>query len=478
MGTEGLPKKQFFCIMKRPPVRAASGRTQKEAPTLAQNPNDNYRAPSSRSTRNGQDSRPRKHTENDWLYEDWQPRSSAPAQPPRKESRVQEDYEYDYIFTPKAQPSDPQRRRAEGKSGGKHSADGRRTAAYQEGRRAGSQHGRGGPPPKKKKKRRSSVLKGLYIAIVVLAVLIVAGYGATKFLLTPPSTDDPAASQETLEPGAVPGLSGGKYPHREQTYTFLLVCPDQESGNADAIMIVTYDVPNQKIGMLSIPRDTLVNEKNPKINSSYHAGIENLSRVVSELTGLDFNFTVEIKLEAIAELVDQVGGIDFDVPVEMYYDDPAQDLSIHYMPGMQHLNGQQAVEVCRFRHNADGTGYKLGDVERSQTVRNVMATTAKKLVSFSNVGKIKEFINIFQRNVETNLSASDILWFASQAIQLDLNTAITSTALEGDGSVTYNGTKWCYQLYADKALEAINQYVNPYAQTLTAADLKIFRPVP
>lgn len=447
---------------------------------MAQNPNDNYRdrSPSGRSARSGQDSRPRKHTENDWLYEDWQPRPSAPAQPPQREGRVreesrgetrarEEDYEYDYVFTQK--PSDPQRRRTEAKSSGK-------ARAYQEGRRAGSQSRNG---QKKKKKRRSSVLKGLYIAIVVLAVLIVAGYGATKLLLTPPPANDPAmSSQETLEGGAVPGLSGGKYPHREQTYTFLLVCPDQESGNADAIMIVTYDVPNKKIGMLSIPRDTLVNEKNPKINSSYHAGIENLSRVVSELTGLDFNFTVEIKLDAIAELVDQVGGIDFDVPVEMYYDDPAQDLSIHYMPGMQHLNGQQAVEVCRFRHNADGTGYKLGDVERSQTVRNVMAATAKKLVSFSNVGKIKEFINIFQRNVETNLSASDILWFASQAIQLDLNTAISSTALEGDGSVTYNGTKWCYQLYADKALEAINQYVNPYAQTLTAADLKIFRPVP
>lgn len=446
---------------------------------MAQNPNDNYRdrSPSGRSSRGGQDRSPKKHTENDWLYEDWEPRSSAPT--PREGRGQSQDYEYDYIFGQKAQPSqtDPQRRRGEARSG-----DGRLSAAYQEGRRAGSAQGRGGgerPPQKKKKRKRRSVLKGLYIAIVVLAVLIVAGYGATKLLLTPPPANDPDMnSQETLEPGAVPGLSGGKYPHRDQTYTFLLVCPDQESGNADAIMIVTYDVPNKKIGMLSIPRDTLVNESKPKINASYHGGIENLARVVSELTGLDFNFTVEIKLEAIAELVDQVGGIDFDVPVEMYYDDPAQDLSIHYMPGMQHLTGQQAVEVCRFRHNADGTGYALGDVERSQTVRNVMATTAKKLVSFSNVGKIKEFINIFQRNVETDLSTSDILWFASQAMQLDLNTCISSGSLEGDGTVTYKGAKWCYQLYADKALESINTLVNPYTQTLTAQDLKIFRPVP
>lgn len=450
---------------------------------MAQNPNDNYRDRSSsgRSARSGQDSRPKKHTENDWLYEDWEPRASAPSSSRQGGDRVQEeDYEYDYIFSQRAQSDQSRAGGGKRRAEAPHSSEGRRTAAYREGRREGQQ-GRGGerPPQKKQKRKRRSVLKGLYIAIVVLAVLIVAGYGATKVFLTPPPANDPdMSSSDTLEGGSVPGLTGGKYPHREQTYTFLLVCPDQESGNADAIMIVTYDVPNQKIGMLSIPRDTLVNEKKPKINASYHAGIENLSRVVSELTGLDFNFTVEIKLEAIAELVDQVGGIDFDVPVEMYYDDPAQDLSIHYMPGMQHLTGQQAVEVCRFRHNADGTGYALGDVERSQTVRNVMAATAKKLISFSNVGKIKEFINIFQRNVETNLSASDILWFASQAVQLDLDASIVSGSLDGDGTVTYNGAKWCYQLYADKALESINTLVNPYTQTLTAQDLKIFRPVP
>ena len=63
-------------------------------------------------------------------------------------------------------------------------------------------------------------------------------------------------------------MEQGSHTRREQTYTFLLACPDQVSGNADAIMLVTYDVPNQKIGMLSVPRDTLVDESSPKINSA------------------------------------------------------------------------------------------------------------------------------------------------------------------------------------------------------------------
>lgn len=463
---------------------------------MAQNPYDQHRKrPPSGS---GQGARRRKEAhpnrtintgnqnqeglDQEFLTVDLTPRTQEPPQAPHTPEPVRgDDYEYDYVFlqgTPSAQPAAQPRRTKGNRPKGAHQ-EGKHTAAnHPEGKRV-AQSSRGGehlPQKKKKKKKRRSVLKGLYTTIVILALLIVVGYGAYKTLIQPPSLGDPdLGSQEMLEGGVMPGLSGGKYPHRAQTYTFLLVCPDQESGNADAIMVVTYDVPNQKVGMLSIPRDTLVNEKFPKINASYHSGIENLSRVVSELTGLDFNFTVEIDLDAIAELVEQVGGIDFNVPVEMYYDDPVQDLHIHFKPGMQYLNGQQAVEVCRFRHNADGTGYPLGDVQRSETVRNVMVTTAKKLVSFSNLGKVNEFIKIFQRNVQTNLKTSDIIWFATQALQLDLSSGVSSGSLEGDGSVTYGSTKYCYQIYPDKALETINELVNPYTQTLTAEDLNIFQ---
>ena len=73
-------------------------------------------------------------------------------------------------------------------------------------------------------------------------------------------------------------------------------------------MVVTYDVPNQKVGMVSIPRDTLVNEKYPKINSSMVAGIDNLERVVSELVGfpLDYYVTLDLDGELTREQIDAI----------------------------------------------------------------------------------------------------------------------------------------------------------------------------
>ena len=319
-------------------------------------------------------------------------------------------------------------------------------------------------------------MKALYGTLVILAAVIVVCYGVYKVVLPAPEIPADNVGNQQMQGGVAPRVGGGLYPRREQTYTFLLTCPDQESGNADAIMVVTYDVPNQKLGMLSVPRDTLVDEKNPKINASYHGGIDNLERVVTELLGIPIDFTIEIDLHGFIELVDAVGGIDFDVPVEMYYEDYTQDLEIYYQPGMQHLTGQQAMEICRFRKNPDGTGYPLGDVQRSETIQNVMKTVAKKVVSWSSITKVNDYMKIFQDNVKTNLSASNMAWFASQALSLDLSTGVQGGTLPGDGTVKYKGTDWCYQLYPEEALGLINDLVNPYTQTMSLTDLNIFQP--
>lgn len=322
---------------------------------------------------------------------------------------------------------------------------------------------------KRRLKKKYRVLRGIYAAVVAMAAVIVIVYGIYKVAIPTPEIT-PANANQTEQSGEVaPGMTSGSHTRREQTYTFLLVCPDQSSGNADAIMLVTYDVPDQKIGMLSIPRDTLVDESSPKINASLHKGIDNLQKVVSEMVGYPIDFYISIDLDGFVELVDAVGGVDFDVPIKMYYSDPGQNLHIYYDPGMQHLNGQQAMEVCRFRKNYDGTGYPLGDIQRSETVRNLMVTVAKKLVA--NIGKVDQFLAILQRNVDTNLSGTDLTWFATRAISLNLNTGVSGSALPGDGNVSHKGTSYCYELYPGESLALLNQLVNPFTTDLTPEDV-------
>ena len=134
--------------------------------------------------------------------------------------------------------------------------------------------------------------------------------------------------------------------------------------------------------------------------------------------------------------MDELEGVDVYIPEEMNYDDPYQDLHIHYTKGQHHLNGQQAMEVVRFRHNNDGSGYT--DVGRAEMQRQVLVALAKKVVSWNSLTKVQEFVEIFQEYVKTDLSTTDMLYFASQAVGVDLDTGITQ-ALWRAGARAWSG---------------------------------------
>lgn len=332
----------------------------------------------------------------------------------------------------------------------------------------------------KKKKRRPSgaalAARALYRTVVVLSALIVVFFCAFKALVrepvqaAPPTAALPARPAPTDDPDTDEDESALPTPaplvRKEGFYTFLLAATDVQGGNTDTIMVVSYDTVNQTVGVVSIPRDTLVERKIPKINSIYAAeGIEGLQAAVSDLIGIPIDHTVMVKISGFKKLVNAVDGVDFYVPCDMNYDDPTDtpELHIHYTEGMRHLSGQQALEVVRFRHNNDGSGYT--DVGRSQTQQKLLIAVAKKVLA--NPGKIGTYVDIFVENVKTDLSATDVFWFATQALGLDPSTAVSTATLPGEGDVKYRGASWCYQLDREACLEIFNELLNPYTTEIT-----------
>ncbi len=79
-----------------------------------------------------------------------------------------------------------------------------------------------------------------------------------------------------------------------------------------------------------------------------------LKEEIEQTFGIPIDYYIYVDLKGFVALVDELEGVDVYIPEEMNYDDPYQDLHIHYTKGQHHLNGQQAMEVVRFRHNNDG----------------------------------------------------------------------------------------------------------------------------
>ena len=281
-------------------------------------------------------------------------------------------------------------------------------------------------------KKQNKRGRGKKVALIVLGCVALLAVGVTAwwsiFVKAPDVSDNdrpgvqdnnpnknPAGDTEDGEPETASG-------RKEDYYTFLLLGKDTSSGSTDTIILVSYDVANGIVNCMSIPRDTMVNVPwdIKRINSVYSAKessggkIEGLKTQVSKLTGITPDFYVIIEWEAVGRLVDALGGVYFDVPYDMNYDDPYQDLHIHQSKGYRLLDGDDAMQVVRWRKNSNGTNY--GDTVRMEVQQAFLKAVAQQCLQLGNWTKISEFAKIFAENVETDLPLNNLLWFAQKAM--------------------------------------------------------------
>ena len=344
--------------------------------------------------------------------------------------------------------------------------------------------------PKPRLTRKQKILRIVFIVLTVIAAIIVVGT-AGFFLMTAPPEVTPKPQTTTVidENGneiqvEIPGLAANR---KDQFYTFLIVGQDTGGGgNTDTMLMAAYDVPNQTLNVMSIPRDTYVNYNGRKvlINSVYNRagagddGIEALKEEVGKLTGVEPDFHVIIQWEAVGELVDAIGGVYFDVPRDMNYDDPTQDLHIHLQKGYQLLDGEQAMGVVRYRHDntkwVNGKlvmpGYPDGDLGRIKTQQAFLTAVIEKCLQPTVLlPNLMEYVTIFQKNVVTDLSIPEMAYFGKSAAsgldmeQVEFVTLPNKSA--GDGAHLLP--------VGEEIVETVNNGFNPYDREITLKDLDL-----
>lgn len=194
--------------------------------------------------------------------------------------------------------------------------------------------------------------------------------------------------------------------------------------------------------------------------------MELLADVVSDQLGIPVDYTVSVDLRGFRALVDAIDGVDFYIPINMDYDDPVQNLSIHFSKGMRHLTGAEALKVVRFRHNNDGSGYGSEDIGRMQTQQDFLKAVAKKILTPASLTKLDDFVKIFQQYVETDLNLGNLAWLGGEAISIG-SDGIDFSTLPGNWKSPY--------IYLDlsETLAVVNQHLNPYVEDRLPEDLNV-----
>lgn len=243
----------------------------------------------------------------------------------------------------------------------------------------------------------------LYVLLTLLLLTVTAAGTFYWFADSQPWT--PKRAKNTQAGQARSGLQEGKV-------NILLLGVDkrvEDVNRSDTIMVVTVDVKTKETSLLSVPRDTWVKipgRKWDKINHAHMYGGQKLvQQTVEELLGIPIDYYVSVDFSGFTRLVNAFGGVDLEVDERMYYTDPYDDLVIDLQPGMQHLNGDAAIQYVRYR-NGDGD---IGRIARQQKFLKAMLD---EVTSPSILIKLPGIVKEARSMVETDLSLNDMAGLA------------------------------------------------------------------
>lgn len=229
---------------------------------------------------------------------------------------------------------------------------------------------------------------------------------------------------------------------------------------ADTIMVLSIVPKENKISMISVPRDLYVDNpvwrNKTKINAVYAAGEENgkkqglpeMEKVLSNITGLPIEYGVSINFEGFKQVINAIGGVEITLaqPFEeaVQFDEPhVCDLNVFTVPtgtfeikknkrskitaqyplctnpnkecggdfklpaGKQTLNGDQALCYARSRATSN-------DFERAKRQQQIIQLVKGKLLStgtLTDFGKLNGILDSLGDNVRSDLEAWEMKRF-------------------------------------------------------------------
>lgn len=240
---------------------------------------------------------------------------------------------------------------------------------------------------------------------------------------------------------------------KKETLSILFAGVDKEGIRTDSIIYAKYDTVNNKLYMMSIPRDTYVDHPltENKINTIYRGGKykEEFITVVEELLAVEIDYYAVVNLNVVSDIVEEIGGLKITLDDEVWkLNKKTNEWYLAFPKGEQVLNAKQVETLVRNRD------YANGDISRGNMQRKVIVALIKNLMAPKTLLKLMDIKDIVLNNTDTNLSVREGMKYISEIKEVDLDN-ITSTSMPlYDINYVVNGTA-CVLVNEEKARKII-----------------------
>lgn len=243
----------------------------------------------------------------------------------------------------------------------------------------------------------------------------------------------------------------------------------------DTIIVASYDLDENKIYLISLPRDLWIDKVKGKLNSVYEIGQSQdrglgfTKDVVENILDIPIHYAIRIDFRGFIKAIDEIGGVEVSVansfedpnyPIEgrandlcgwveeekEFSEEEAKKLNIppgkrrvltkdgaiatdsaeenkgfEYFPcryerisfksGLQKMNGETALKFVRSRMGTNNEGSDFARSKRQQAVLEALRKKVLSLETLFNPGKISAFVQALDQSLEMDMSAKDILEF-------------------------------------------------------------------
>ncbi|WP_368503771.1 LCP family protein [Alkalihalophilus sp. As8PL] len=252
-----------------------------------------------------------------------------------------------------------------------------------------------------------------------------------------------------------------KEPENNEPINVLLIgvdTADDEPARTDTIMVAQYDPKNGDAKLASIMRDTYVEipgYRDNKINASFFLGGPDLLRETIEHNfGLDLHYYAMVNFDGFVEVVDTVApnGIEVDVKDPMYYSSGSTE--INFKPGLQKLDGKEALNYVRFRSDANND---FGRVQRQQ---EMISLIKDEVLSVSGITRVPRLIGSIEPYLDTNIKTTRLLSLGRDFLLNPVDDIDTLRIPVQDGYYDeyYSHAGSVLELDFEKNREAINSF--------------------
>lgn len=329
----------------------------------------------------------------------------------------------------------------------------------------------------KRYRKRSGGRGALTVLCVVLAVVLAVLLGLTVYaqrLLNRINYIDPA-DQETMSPEEVSeylateeqnydpnaptitddqidwGETDTLIGDEEHIVNILLIGQDARPGEkrtrSDVMILVTFNTEKNTITMTSFLRDLYVQIPgygNNRLNAAYAwGGMALLNETLEVNFGIVVDGNVEVNFEQFAGIIDLLGGVD----LELRNDEANlinQNLGYGTLTGgMQHLDGEQALNYARIR-SLDANG----DFSRTNRQRKVLTAIFEKFKN-SDLSTLLGLLEEVLPMITTDMTQSEIISYATTLFPMLAGNEIISQRVPADGAFSNRNINGMSVLVAD-----------------------------